>query len=256
MAAAAAPRPEFLRAAGFAPLHGFTTRHTGFSTDAYSSLNLGLSSGDERALVEANRDLLLGSLGFGREQVCAFDQVHGKRVIVARAASWFEHEADATISADPNLLLVVSAADCLPILFHDPFTGAVGAAHAGWRGTLARISAEVVGALQREFGSDPSDLRVAIGPGIGACCYEVSHEVADEFTAAGFSAACFRPGRGERPHLDLVRANCEALARAGVPVGAVTSLGRCTSCERDVFYSHRRDSGKTGRLWGFISARG
>lgn len=255
MASDSGPQPVFLRDPGFAPLHGFTTRHAGVSGGPYASLNLGLSSGDDRSLVEANRDLVLTALGFGRGRVCAFDQVHGKRVLTG-APSWFEHEADAAVSDDPGLLLVVSAADCLPILFFDPTSGAVGAAHAGWRGTLAGIAAEVVAVLGREYGSDPAGLRVVIGPGIGVCCYEVSHEVASEFSAAGFSRACFGPGRGERPHLDLVRANREVLSRAGVPAEAVNTLGRCTSCEDGTFFSHRRDAGKTGRMWGFISARG
>lgn len=250
------PRPAFLRESEFTPLHGFTTRHAGVSSSAYASLNLGLSSGDERQLVEANRDLLLAEIGFERADVCSFDQVHGKRVVVATAPTWFEHEADAVVTADPNLLLVVSAADCLPILFFDPVSGAVGAAHAGWRGTVAGIAAEVVEALQREYGADPSRLSVSIGPGIGACCYEVSDDVISEFAAAGFSSACFHPGRAEKQHLDLVRANREVLTRAGVPQDAVRSLDRCTSCESELFYSHRRDSGKTGRMWGFISARG
>lgn len=251
----AAAGPVYLTDAGFEPLHGFTTRHTGASSGPYASLNLGLSSGDERALVEANRDLLLERLGVGRDQVCAFDQVHGKRVLVGSPA-WFEDEADAAISDDPGLLLVVSAADCFPLLFFDPASGAVGAAHAGWRGTLAGIAGEVVGALGREYGSTPLDLQVLIGPGIGACCYEVSREVAGEFELAGFSDACFRPGAGERPHLDILNANREVLTAAGVLPGRVTAVERCTSCERELFYSHRRDRGKTGRMWGFVRATG
>lgn len=242
-------------APGFAPLHGFTTRSGGVSTGWYGSLNLGLSSGDARGAVEANRDLVLSHLSVSRDRVCAFDQVHGKRVLVG-SPSWFENEADAAVSDDPELLLVVSGADCPPILFFDPASGAVGAAHAGWRGTLAGIAAEVVAALGREYGSLPGDLSVVIGPGIGACCYEVSHEVAGQFRAAGFSEGCLVPGSGERPHLDLIGANREVLERAGVDPERVRALDACTSCRPDLYFSHRRDAGKTGRHWGYVRATG
>ncbi len=248
------PGPSYLTVEGFAPLHGFTTRHRGVSEGPYASLNLGLSSGDDRELVEANRDLLLAALGVTRDQVCAFDQVHGKRVLIGEP-SWFEEEADAAVSDDPDLLLVVSAADCLPVLFFDPESGAVGAAHSGWRGTLAGISGEVVDTMAREYGSRPGRLQVAIGPGVGACCYEVSPEIAAAYLAAGFSAACFTAGSGSRPRLDLLAATREVLAAAGIDPANVSAVDRCTSCEPEVFYSHRRDAGRTGRLWGFVRAR-
>lgn len=255
MSSAPPAQLEFVTAPGFAPLHGFTTRVGGVSEGFYASLNLGLSSGDAREAVEANRDLVLGRLGVPRARVCAFDQVHGKRVLVG-SPSWFEHEADAAVSDDPGLLLVVSGADCPPILFFDPASGAVGAAHAGWRGTLAGVAGEVVHALRREYGADPGDLSVVIGPGIGACCYEVSSDVAGSFTAAGFGEACLVQGGGERPHLDLVRANREVLERAGVDPEHVQSLDACTSCLPELYFSHRRDAGKTGRQWGYVRATG
>lgn len=255
MSSSGGPRPQVITVPGFAPVHGFTTRHEGVSSGPYASLNLGLSSGDERARVEANRDLVLAHLGAQRSQVCAFDQVHGKRVLVA-SASWFEHEADAAVSEDPALLLVVSGADCPSLLFHDPVSGAVGAAHAGWRGTLAGIAGEVVTALEHEYGARAADLSVIIGPGIGACCYEVSHDVAERFGAAGFAPECIVPGSGVKPHLDLVRANVDVLERAGVPASSIRSLGLCTSCLTDSFYSHRRDAGITGRSWGYVRATG
>ncbi|MEJ2288044.1 MAG: polyphenol oxidase family protein, partial [Deinococcales bacterium] len=192
--------------------HGFTLRGGGVSGGAYASLNLGLSSGDAPEAVEANRDRLLAALGYGRDDVCAFHQVHGRRVLDG-TPGWFVEQADAATSATPGRLLVVSVADCLPLLFVDPVRGAVGAAHCGWRGTVQGLAGEVVRAMSQRYGSRPADLRVAIGPGIQGPCYQV--------------------GPGVRPQ-------------------RVWSAAACTHCEPDRFYSHRRDAGVTGRHWAFI----
>ena len=234
--------------------HGFTTRSGGVSSGPYASLNLGLSSGDARSAVERNRDILLGHLGTTRAGVCAFNQVHGKRVLVGRP-TWFEEDADAAVSDDPELLLIVSAADCFPVLFHDPVHGAVGAAHCGWRGTASRLVADVVATMGREYGTDPADLLVAVGPGIRGGCYQVSVDVVDRFEAAGFPESVSTPD-GEGFLLDLESAVLMTLTDAGVPEESVEFLRRCTHCEPEAFYSHRRDAGHTGRLWGFVRASG
>lgn len=236
-------------------LHGFTTRRGGLSADEFATLNLGLSSGDEPRLVESNRDLLLAQLGFRREQVCAFNQVHGARVLTG-SPSWFAEDADAATSDDPNLLLVVSSADCLPLLFHDPTTGAVAAAHCGWRGTVKGLAREVVAAMAERHGVEPERLRVAIGPGVAGACYQVGPEVRQAFSAAGFPDAVFaadaEPGRYR---LDLVAANRWVLVTAGVNAEQVDASELCTHCEADTFYSYRRDRGRTGRHWAFVAAR-
>ncbi len=247
---------------GFTAPHGFTTRAGGVSEGPYASLNLGLSSGDARDRVEANRDRLLAALGVRREQVCGYHQVHGARVMVGRNG-WFEEKADASVSDDPEHLLVVSAADCYPVLFHDPVTGAAGAAHCGWRGALQRLPALVVEAMAREYGADPGELRVAIGQGVSGRCYQVDRSVGESFLAAGFPDAVVSEGEpppdladlapgGERVLLDVHGAVLHALAEAGVREEHVASLGRCTHCEPDEFFSHRRDRGRTGRMWGFV----
>ena len=248
------PLSSVLTLAEFSARHGFTTRTGGLSQGPYASLNLGLSSGDDPATVEANRDLLLGELGSDRSRVCGYHQVHGARVEVAEPG-WFEKKADAAITDDPELLLVVSAADCFPVLFHDRRTGAVGAAHCGWRGTVGHIVANVVEALGRQYGSAPGDLEVAIGQGIMGTCYEVAPTVVDEFIAAGFPPEVASRG-GERPLLDILAAIRFELARVGVEAEQVHALERCTHCEPEVFYSHRRDAGLTGRMWGYVQATG
>ncbi|MFA5593649.1 MAG: peptidoglycan editing factor PgeF [Trueperaceae bacterium] len=238
-----------------AVLHGFTLRKGGVSTEPYGSLNLGLSSGDEPDKVERNRDLLLSELGFERAQVSAFHQVHGDRVYTG-GPTWFHEKADAAVSADPNELLVVSVADCLPMLFHDPVTGAVGAAHCGWRGTVAGLASTVVQRMAAEFGSEPADLRVVMGPGVAGACYQVGAEVVERFALAGFPDHVAWPdAETGKYRLDIKAANRWSLERAGVTPGNVTDTGLCTHCHPERFYSYRRDAGVTGRHWAFISAR-
>jgi hypothetical protein len=231
--------------------HGFTLRGGGVSDGPYASLNLGLSSGDARAAVEANRDRLLAALGYARSDVCAFEQVHGDRVLNGDA-TWFTESADATATDVPGRLLVVSVADCFPLLFHDPVRGAVAAAHCGWRGTVAGLAGTVVRRMAERFGSRPADLRVAIGPGILGTCYQVGPEVVDAYRRAGFPPQVATPDDDGRHRLDLVSANRWALQRAGVPAERIWSADVCTHCQPEGYFSHRRDAGLTGRHWAFI----
>jgi len=249
--ASAGEAPSVLVAPDLPWPHGFTLRGGGVSAGAFTSLNLGLSSGDARDAVEANRDRLLAALGYARADVCAFEQVHGDRVL-AGDAGWFTERADAATTDVPGRLLVVSVADCYPLLFHDPTRGAVAAAHCGWRGTVAGLAARVVERMVVRYGSDPSDLRVAIGPGIGADCYQVGPEVVDAYRGAGFPSDVATPDDEGRHRLDLVAANRWTLLRAGIRPEHIWSAGTCTHCEPARYFSHRRDAGVTGRHWAFI----
>ncbi len=243
--------PKVLRASELLVRHGFTVRAGGVSTGPYASLNLGLSSGDAPGRVEANRDRLLRGLGVARQDVCAFSQVHGDRVLDG-SPSWFEHDGDAATTDRRGTLLVVSVADCFPLLFWDPERAAVGAAHCGWRGTVRGLAGKVVAAMGERYGSRPADVRVAIGPGIQAACYQVGAEVVESFAGAGFPPTVAVPDTEGRYRLDLVAANRWTLHRAGVRPERVRSLGACTHCDAERFYSHRRDRGVTGRHWAFI----
>ena len=230
--------------------HGFTTRTGGVSVSPYGSLNLGLSSGDASESVAENRQRVLGAFGVTKEEVCAFHQVHSARVIEGYP-TWFEEEADASVTDDPNLLLVISVADCSPLLFHDPVKEVVGAAHCGWRGTVAGMAQEVVQQMGL-YGSDPRDIHVAIGPGISAACYQVGEEVVRAFTDAGFPETISRPDDEGRFRLDIAAANRWALEQAGVPAKNIWTSDWCTYSDPARFYSHRRDAGKTGRHWAAI----
>jgi YfiH family protein len=229
--------------------HGFTTRDGGVSEPPYDRLNLGGLVGDDPDRVAENWRRLEQATGLGFARV---SQVHGARVVVAPEAGPPLEEADAVLSSAAGVAACVSVADCVPVLLADPQTGSVAAVHAGWRGTLARVAAAAVAALGREAGAPPARLVAVVGPSIGPCCYEVSPDLADRF-AGELGEAALAPG--PRPGLDLWRANARVLAEAGVPAERVEVLGRCTSCERDLFFSHRRDAGRTGRQMAFIAPR-
>ncbi len=229
--------------------HGFTTRRGGASAPPFDGLNLGGLVGDDPARVAENWALVERETGlsFARAR-----QVHGARVLRADGPSPPAEEADVVVTRRAGVAACVSIADCVPVLVADPETGAVAAVHAGWRGTLARAAAEGVRALSAETGTAPASMLAAIGPSIGPCCYEVSEDLAARF-ASDLGADLVRPGAG--PKLDLWAANAAVLRAAGVREDRIEVLGRCTACERDLFFSHRRDAGRTGRQIAFIAPR-
>ncbi len=235
--------------------HGFSTRSGGVSEAPYAGLNLD-DREDHPDRVRENRLRALGVLGFRPEHAARLQQVHGHDVVRARAGV---QTADAQVTDDPDLLLVIGTADCFPVLLEDAVAGVVGAAHAGWRGTVARIAARTVEAMVA-LGARPENIRAAIGPGICAEHYPVGPEVALAFERAGLGVALVPSPRSlhrepgpPRHHLDLAAANAAVLAEAGVPAAHVWHSARCTF-EPD-FYSYRRDNGKTGRMWAAISAK-
>jgi len=210
---------------------------------------------------------LAASLGVTQGRVHRLTQVHGAGVVVIsareRVPPWEVREGDALVSDDPAIGLAVRAADCAPILIADRRTGAAGAVHAGWRGTAAGVVTAAVAMMRESFKSDPSDLVVAIGPTIGACCYEVGTELVDAFAASGFERYLidrwFRAPaarRGEREHprlrLDIPGANRDQLVLAGVPDDQIHLAGLCTAEHLGVLTSYRAEREQAGRLAGAI----
>lgn len=237
--------------AGFS--HGFTTRRGEGPGAAGGEFDLGGTTPVARAdRIARNWEALRRATGlsFARAR-----QVHGDRVLVARAAGEPIDEGDAVISMKEGVAACVSVADCVPILIGDPRSGAVAAVHAGWRGTLAHAAERAVETLIREAGADPADLLAAIGPAIGPCCYQVSEDLARVFEAdLGAKVVQRRPGV---VRLDLWLSNELVLLRAGLSGERIEVLGRCTACDPDTFFSYRRDGGRAGRQVGFIApARG
>ncbi len=205
---------------------------------------------------------LAGVMGVAPAGLRRIRQVHGTDVASYRAGEPpLSHlpDADIVVTDDPGLAVAVQVADCVPLLIADRRTGAVAAAHAGWRGTAAGVPGAAVAALTGVFGARPSDLVAAAGPSIGPCCYEVGEEVRDAFRRAGVDEArvgrWFAVGPRGRPHLDLWRAVAEQLEAAGVPLPAIHLSRLCTATHRRVFWSYRADGPGTGRLAGVIRAK-
>ncbi|MBI4486619.1 MAG: peptidoglycan editing factor PgeF [Acidobacteria bacterium] len=183
-------------------------------------------------------------------------QVHGVAVVVKRAGDQPAArlpDADIIMSDNAALTLAVQTADCVPMLIADRATGAVAAAHAGWRGLAARAPRVTVEAMADAFGSRPTDLVVAVGPAISATRYEVGAEVRERFQASGFTAerlSRWFPSETRAGHwlFDGTRSATEQLADAGVPAAQIHVAELCTATYADVFCSYRRDSRSAGRL--------
>jgi YfiH family protein len=247
--------------------HGFSTRQGGVSQTPYATLNLGISVGDDPEAVRENRRRFFGTFGLQHSRVVRVKQVHGNGVLVVDEAlashrgfpgvlldEGFEYDALITNLLDQAL--VVSTADCLPLLIHDPIHGAVAAVHAGWRGTAKRIASQALEAMAKSYGTDPTDCRVAIGPSIRGCCYEVDSAVADAMSAAlptwEEHAVPTRPGH---LRLDLAGVNRAVLMEVGVRREGIEDVGLCTACRNDLFFSHRAEKGRTGRMMNLILLR-
>jgi YfiH family protein len=242
----------------------FTNRHGGFSEAPYSSCNLGLHVGDDPERVIQNREEIARSIGVPLDFWVAGEQVHGSTVTVvteemrgrgARKQEDLLPATDALITNVPGVALSTYAADCVPLLFADEENGAIGVAHAGWKGTVAKIAGKTVKAMQETYGSDPAKIVVRIGPSIGPCCYEVDEPVASRVREAfgDKSDALLTPNPNGRWQLNLWQANVEALLEAGVAPEHILREDHCTSCRVDLYFSHRKEKGKTGRHAGIIA---
>ena len=239
--------------------HGIFTRLGGKSLAPFNSLNVGATVGDNLTSVHANRHKMAEVLGLRDEDTRTTWQVHGADVIVVvdndpQASP--PPQADAIITQQAGIALSMRFADCVPLVFFDPVSRAIGLAHAGWRGTVAKVARTTIQTMEAAFGSKPPDIIVGIGPSIGPCCYEVGSDVIDEIeTAFSASTDLVRQmnGGSSRPHLDLWRCNEVALREAGVK--HIETAGMCTATMTDEFFSHRAEHGNTGRF-GVIIALG
>lgn len=251
---------EYLVAEGIGVPHCFTTRLGGVSTGSQASLNLAIGRGDSEANVRRNLRILTEALGVDMDKLVLTRQIHSDIVRVVTAADCagpFHRdypECDALVTDTPGVSLLVFTADCTPLLFYDPVTGAVGAAHAGWRGTAQAIGAKTVEAMVRSFGSRPEDIRAAIGPNIGFCHFETDADVPQAMLDAfGPEAEEYIRPNGEKYLLDLKAINAFALRRAGVRHIEVSDS--CTMCSPDTFWSHRVTSGDRGSQGAIITCR-
>ncbi len=267
-------------------IHGFSTRPGGVST-CYGgkSLNLGFTADDTQVNVERNRELYEKAVTVVAEDgapwpLAQVKQIHSAIIHRIDVPSAHAPAGDGMITNAPGILLAIKTADCVPVLVADVKRKVVGAFHAGWRGTAARVVEKGVGEMRRQFHSDPRDLRAAIGPCIRKCCYSVGDEVRAEFESQfAYAGDLFEevfdsnaihikypmlflnqraPGHGDlgpETHLDLVTANLRQLEDAEVAKQNVSVIDGCTACDTERFFSHRAEFGKTGRMMSVIGIR-
>ncbi|WP_304458360.1 peptidoglycan editing factor PgeF [Alicyclobacillus sendaiensis] len=201
-----------------------------------------------------HRARMLTNARIGAEALCLVRQVHGDRVVRVDAPSEFAVEADGMITDVPDLALAILVADCAPVLLYDPVRRAVGACHSGWRGTVQQIVARAIERMQEEYGTQPSDLHVAIGPCIRRCCYEVDDAVAAHVLRTPLERALLprfgRPGKYTFSLPHAIRMTAEA---CGVQPDRIYDAGICTSCRNRHLFSHRREGERAGRQMAAIA---
>lgn len=253
---------EYLTAQQIPVPHGFTTRLGGVSRGYLSSLNIGLRRGDTPENVAENYGILAEALGFDVKKLALTRQTHSDIIRrigpdaplgSLRYEDW--EECDGLITDVPGVTLTVFTADCTPILLYDPVTGAVGAVHAGWRGTAANIAGKAVAAMAEAYGSRPENLRAAIGPNIGPCCFETDRDVPEamEKTYGEAAKEWIRPVN-EKYYVNLKAMNALSLRNAGVEQIEIST--DCTACQSSRFWSHRITGGERGSQGAVIVCRG
>jgi YfiH family protein len=222
-------------------VHGFFTRRGGYSTGAFTSLNCGFGSGDDRATVARNRAVVAQALLVKPDNLLTVYQEHSPKVITVRE-TWQPQSApvaDAMVTSAPGIAIGALTADCAPIIFADPAQKAIGIAHAGWKGALGGVTDATIAALEA-LGAERSRMLAVIGPAISADAYEVGPEFRHRFLEASRANAEFfrtapRPGHYM---FDLPGYLAHRLRRAGI--GSVTDLALCTYSDEGQFFSYRR----------------
>ncbi|MDG4655847.1 peptidoglycan editing factor PgeF [Ectobacillus antri] len=241
---------------------GFTTREQGVSTTPYASLNLGLHVEDRQEDVHENRRLLAHKLHFPMHTWICSEQTHANVVQKVTKQDCgkgiYEYKdgiagTDGIYTNEPDVLLTSCYADCVPLYFYAPSYHLIGLAHAGWKGTVTEIACNMIHKWTQEEGVPLTDIHVAIGPSIGDCCYVVDNRVMD----AVKKVVTYKPKQVENGQyqIDLKTINRLLCLKCGIPEENIIISSYCTSCEEKLFFSHRRDQGKTGRMMSFIGFR-
>lgn len=233
---------------GNAIRHGFSTRKGGVSPAPMDSLNLATGRGDGDECLRENYRRFCACVGTDMTRIAMTNQVHETTVRLCTAADAGkglyrprDYTADALVTAEAGLSLVVFSADCGMILLYDPVQKCVGAIHSGWRSCAGGIVEKTVRAMETHFGSRPQNIVAAIGPCIGQCCFETDSDVADAMLAAlGDDALPYLARRAPKWHVDLAGLNRQWLLRAGLSPEHIDVCGLCTACRPDLFWSHRK----------------
>lgn len=242
--------------------HAFSTRLGGVSTDEFTSMNLAFNRGDSPENVTENYKRFCKSAGFDYKSLTASSQDHHtfvravtkENVGVGIYKPGDIKSVDALITDEPGVTLVTYYADCTPLFFVDTKQKAIGLAHAGWRGTVGRIGDNVVKKMQSLYGTNPSDIKAAIGPAISVCCYEVDKPCADNFLALDEldSTKFVFPKDNGKFMIDLLETNRQILVHAGVKNENITVCDVCTNCNSELLWSHRATKGHRGTMSAFM----
>ena len=219
---------------------GISTRHGGVSSQAYQSLNLGVHTDDDPLSISSNLKLFCADLGISPDSLARSYQVHGAEIWTS-VSPGYESGYDAIITPETGVFAGVGIADCCPILLADPTREVAAAIHAGWKGTVAQIVSKTASVMISR-GSNPADILAYIGPCISLENFEVGDEVAEQFE--------FKERRGARWHVDLKATNAAQLQALGISQIEISDY--CTVANNDVFYSHRKEQGITGRMLAVI----
>lgn len=239
--------------------HLFTTRIGGVSKGHYASLNLSFKRYDRKEEIYQNFHRICDVAGFNYYDLVFSDQVHSDRILkvgvqdkgkgLSRKSDIVN--ADGLMTQDKGVPIVTFYADCVPLFFYDRVNKVIALSHSGWKGTALRIAQKTLEAMGKEYGTRPRDCIVAIGPSIGACCYEVGDDVIRYFVDIKTPEPVFKLKGNGKWMLDLPKINYHLFIEAGIPDENITMSGICTSCSEE-FYSYRRDKGITGSMAAFM----
>ena len=240
--------------------HGFSTREGGITVDPpKASLNLSWTRCGSPEEVIANFKIFAEGAGIDYDDMAVVNHEHGANVLrIAhehRGRGFYKDPlppCDGIITDDPTVTLVTSHADCGAYFFYDPVHRAIGMAHAGWKGTLLRIGAEMARRMAEEFDTDPSDIIAATGPCICRDCFEVDADLGEKFQSEFGYPGISRPGRQGKAYVDLELAAAVKFVEAGIRPESITLMNACTYENRQHFFSHRRDKGITGSMAAYI----
>lgn len=241
---------------------GFTTKNGGKSEGPFSSLNLGFHVHDKYEAVCINRKIAANSIGMSMDSWVGAEQTHETRIEkvsrMDRGRGALSYDTafkgtDGFFTLEKGILLTLCFADCVPLFFYAPQKGAIGLAHAGWRGSVRGIAGEMISTFNKE-GIAAQDILVVVGPSICENCYIVDKQVI-EIVKPRLEEDVKKPYNlinGNQYKLNLQELNKQILMQSGVPENNIRMTSYCTSCHHDLFFSHRRDQGQTGRMMSFI----
>lgn len=241
--------------------HAFSSRIGGVSTDAYSSLNLGVNTKDKKSAVLNNFKIFAEAMDTEVSIMVLSHQVHSANIRTVTKNDCGKgilkqsdiREVDGLICAEKGVAIATFYADCTPILMLDTKNRVVASVHSGWRGTVSKIAQKTVFKMRDEFGSLPSDIICVTGPSIKQCHFEVGEEVFSEFESSfGSLAEKYTIRKNNKFYIDTDALNFSSLVESGIPKENIDICPLCTYCNNDIFFSHRGDGGKTGRMCASI----